>query len=76
MGMNDQSDPPAAFITAKGRGYPLQPIGGSPHSWSGRFTEEKNRLPLSGIESRFLGLPTLSLATVLTEQPRPPIYIM
>ena len=76
MEMNDQLHPSATFITGNGPGYPLQPIGGWPHTWSGRFTEEKNRLPLSGIEPRFLDLPTPSLATVLTEQPRPPIYIM
>ena len=43
--------------------------GGS-QSGSGRFGEDTNFLPPSGIEPRFFGCPPRSLVTVLTELPR------
>jgi hypothetical protein len=37
---------------------------GVPHRWSARFGEDKNILPLSGIEPRFLGRPARSVVTI------------
>jgi hypothetical protein len=33
---------------------PLYSLGG-PHSWPGRYGEQKNLLPVAGLERRFLG---------------------
>jgi hypothetical protein len=38
-----------------------------PRSWSGRYREEKNLLPLPGIGPRFLGRPARSLIAISTE---------
>jgi hypothetical protein len=41
----------------------LYPVGGS-HSWYGRCREEKNLLPLPGIEPRYRGYPARDLITI------------
>jgi hypothetical protein len=47
--------------------YPLYRRLGGPQSWSGRYVEEKNLLPLAGIQPRLLGCPVRSLVPIPTE---------
>jgi hypothetical protein len=58
--------PRPLYSSGKNHRYPLKRDLCESQSWSGRFKEEKNLLPPSGIELRFLGRETRSLLLIPT----------
>jgi hypothetical protein len=60
MKVNGQLLRPGCFISEKSPWYPLDRRLGGPQSRSGRCGEEKNLLPLPGIEPQFLNRPVYS----------------
>jgi hypothetical protein len=67
MEMSGQFHDPAALPPGKQPRYPLYRGLGGPQSWSGRYKEENNLLPIPGIKSRLLGRPARSLVPIPTE---------
>jgi hypothetical protein len=68
--VSGQIDGAAAIPT-----YPLARRLGGPHYPLGRCGDEKNILPLPGIEPQFLGRPVHSLVAIPTEISQP-LYVM
>jgi len=67
MEMRGQPHAPAALVPVKSHPCPLYRRLGEPQSGYGHFGEQRNPLPLFGIETPFLNCPAHNLVTATND---------